>query len=235
MGHPGTIGVSTIIRMAQSPSTAAPISVALVEDRADWRESLVLLLQGTPGYRCVGAHASAEAALRELPALAPEVVLMDIQLPRMSGVACVRPLKAALPATRILMLTVFADCEHIFEALKAGASGYLSKRTPPAELLKAIAEVHRGGAPMGSDIAARVVEYFNRQGAAAAPAEASLSPRERQVLELLTQGFLYKEIAARLGISFDTVQWHVRHVYEKLHVRSRSEAIAKHLGRPPPR
>jgi DNA-binding NarL/FixJ family response regulator len=142
-------------------------------------------------------------------------------------------LKEKLPDTRIVMLTVFADREHIFQALLAGASGYLSKRTAPADLLKAIQEVQCGGAPMSSDIAARVVEYFNQKGTAAPPPEVRLSPREQEILELLAQGYLYKEIADRLHIAFDTVQWHIRHIYQKLHVRSRSQAIAKYLRHDP--
>jgi DNA-binding NarL/FixJ family response regulator len=219
--------------MAQNQSTAAPISVALVEDSAGLREALCVLLNGTPGFRCAGAFASAETGLKGIPRLSPDVVLMDIHLPQMSGIACVRQLRDLLPDARIVMLTVFADREHIFEALKAGASGYLSKRTPPADLLQAIEEVHRGGAPMSGDIAVRVVEYFNQQGAGQAPVETNLTPREQEILEHLAQGFLYKEIAARLGIAFDTVQWHIRHIYHKLHVRSRSEAIVKYLGREP--
>lgn len=216
---------------ATKSEVKAPISVALVEDSAGLRESMAALLNGTPGFCCARTFATAEAALKELPGLAPDVVLMDIHLPRKSGIECVRELRGMLPGARILMLTVFADREHIFQALLAGASGYLSKRTPPADVLKAIEETHRGGAPMGSDIAARVVEYFNEKGAAAALPEASLSPRERQILGLLAQGHLYKEIASQLDLAYDTVQWHIRHIYQKLHVHSRSQAVAKYLRR----
>jgi len=214
---------------ATPPKSENAINVALVEDSAGLRESLAVLLTGTSGFRCAGAFPTAEAALKDLPSLAPDVVLMDIHLPRMSGITCVRKLRESLPETRIVMLTVFADRDHIFEALLAGANGYLSKRTPPAELLKAIEEVHRGGAPMSSDIAVRVVRYFNEKGTAAPPPETNLSPREKEILGLLAQGYLYKEIAVRLAIAFDTVEWHVRNIYQKLHVRSRSEAIAKYL------
>jgi DNA-binding NarL/FixJ family response regulator len=214
--------------MNRSPEsrTSAAVSVALVEDNDGLRESLSVLLDSTPGFRCVGAFRSGEAALRGLPAAAPDVVLMDINLPRMSGVACVRQLTDLMPAVRILMLTVFAEREHIFDALKAGAHGYLSKRTAPAELLKAILEVRSGGAPMSSEVAARVVEYFHRQDNVPAP-ETVLSAREREILELLARGYLYKEIAADLGLAYDTVHWHLRKIYEKLHVRSRGEAVAK--------
>ena len=210
-----------------------PIRVALVEDNAGFRESLCTLIQSTAGFSCVGAVGNAEEGLKEIPGLEPDVVLMDIHLPHMSGIECVRQLKEKLPDTRIVMLTVFADREHIFQALLAGASGYLSKRTAPADLLKAIQEVQCGGAPMSSDIAARVVEYFNQKGTAAPPPEVRLSPREQEILELLAQGYLYKEIADRLHIAFDTVQWHIRHIYQKLHVRSRSQAIAKYLRHDP--
>jgi DNA-binding NarL/FixJ family response regulator len=210
---------------------AARIPVGLVEDNAGLRESLTVLLDGTPGFQCVAAVASAEAALEKLPAIQPAVVLMDIHLPNMSGIACVRQLKEKLPKTRVLMLTVFADGDHIFQALRAGASGYLSKRTPPADLLEAIQDVHQGGAPMSGDIAVRVVEYFNQKGASSF--DIHLSPREQEILAFLAQGSLYKEIAAKLSISFDTVQWHIRNIYDKLHVRSRSEAVAKYLRSDP--
>src|ERR1044071_2898803 len=180
------------------------VTVAIVEDNTGLRESLATLINGTPGYCCIGSFPCAEAALAELPNLSPEVVLIDIHLPKMSGVRCVRELRAAGSAARILMLTVFADSDHIFQALKAGASGYLSKRTPPWELLKAIDEVRNGGAPMSSEIAARVVQYFNEKGrdhAAPASPEQTLSPRESEILARLAEGRLYKEIADSLQIS----------------------------------
>lgn len=213
---------------ALDSKAATSISVALVEDNSGLRESLAVLLAGTPGFRCSGSFNSAEAALEGLPKLAPDVVLMDIHLPNLSGCDCVKLLRERLPKTKILMLTVFAEGQYIFQALRAGANGYLSKKTPPADLLKAIAEVYHGGAPMSADIAVRVVEYFNQKGAQVEPS-VRLSPREQEILEHLAQGSLYKEIAAQLNISFDTVQWHIRNIYEKLHVRSRSEAIAKYL------
>lgn len=208
---------------------AEAIAVALVEDNSGLRESLAVLLDGTPGFKCVGGFGSAEEAIKALPKLCPDVVLMDIHLPEASGIECVRQLRGRLPDTRVLMLTIFADGDHIFQALRAGASGYLSKRTAPADLLKAIQDVHQGGAPMSSDIAVRVVEYFNQKGAVSP--DIHLSPRELEILELLAQGCLYKEISAQLSITFDTVQWHIRNIYDKLHVRSRSEAIAKYLRR----
>ena len=222
-----TMGINLCLMNHDIEARAASqteITVALVEDNKGLRESLAVLLNGTPGFRCVGFFHSAEAALKEIPSLKPKVVLMDIHLPKMSGVACVREL-ASLPETRILMLTVFADGDHIFDALKAGASGYLSKRTAPADLLKAIQEVAGGGAPMSRDIAVRVVEYFHLRGRTTAP-DINLSAREREILDLLARGLSYKEIASELGIAFDTVHWHLRKIYEKLHVRSRGEAVA---------
>jgi DNA-binding NarL/FixJ family response regulator len=219
-------------QVALDSKAATPISVALVEDNPGLRESLAVLLGGTPGFRCSGSFNSAEAALEGLPKLAPDVVLMDIHLPRLSGCDCVKILRDRLPETKILMLTVFSEGQYIFQALMAGAHGYLSKKTPPAELLKAITEVYHGGAPMSADIAVRVVEYFNQRGAQAEPS-VRLSPREQEILEHLAKGALYKEIAAQLGISFDTVQWHIRNIYDKLHVRSRSEAVAKYLRSDP--
>ncbi len=221
--------------MKLTNSTAATgISVAIVEDRDGLRESLAVLINGTPGFRCVGSFPSAEVALRDIPKVVPDVVLMDIDLPKMSGVDCVRRLKELGSSARILMLTIFNDGEHIFEALKAGANGYLSKSTPPAEILQAIEDIHKGNAPMSSDIAIRVVEYFNQHGPAARtpPAKTTgLSPRESEILACLAEGSLYKEIADQLQISYDTVHWHIRNIYEKLHVRSRSEAIRKYIRR----
>ena len=213
-------------------NSAPNVTVALVEDNTGLRESLGVLLDGTPGFKCVAAFGSAEEALEKLPSVRPAVVLVDIHLPKMSGIDCVRHLKERLPNTRLLMLTIFADGDHVFQALMAGASGYLSKNTAPADILKAVREVYQGGAPMSGDIAVRVVDYFNRKGAAAsASPELHLSPREREILECLANGCLYKEIAAKLNISFDTVRWHIRNIYDKLHVRSRSEATAQFLRR----
>lgn len=217
-----------------SDSTGATgISVAIVEDRDGLRESLAVLINGTPGFRCVGSFPSAEVALRDMQKVAPEVVLMDIDLPKMSGVECVRRLKELGSTARILMLTIFNDGEHIFEALKAGANGYLSKSTPPAEILRSIEEIHKGNAPTSSDIANRVVEFFNQQGRTSLAKQMGLSPRESEILSRLAEGCLYKEIANQLQISYATVHWHIRNVYEKLHVSSRSQAIAKYLGHPP--
>jgi DNA-binding NarL/FixJ family response regulator len=207
------------------------ISVSIVEDDPEVRGSLARLIDGSPGYRCVSQHGSGENALQEIPRIHPNVTLMDINLPGFNGVECARRLKPLLPGTQIIMLTVYQNTEHIFNALAAGATGYLLKQTPPAELLDAIKDVHEGGSPMSSHIARKIVQSFQRPGAAAASAEAqSLSPREAQVLGLLAKGYLYKEIADQMKVTYATVHTHIRHIYEKLHVRSRTEAVAKHLG-----
>jgi DNA-binding NarL/FixJ family response regulator len=205
------------------------IAVSIVEDDADVRTTLAKLIQCSPGYRCVSQHGSGEAALQEIPKVKPDVVLMDINLPGINGVECVRRLKPLLPATQVIMLTVYQNTENIFNALAAGATGYLLKQTPPPELLTAIQNVHAGGSPMSSHIARKIVQSFQQTPAAAAGAE-SLSPREAQVLDLLTKGYLYKEIAETMQVTYATIHTHIRHIYEKLHVHSRTEAVAKHLG-----
>jgi DNA-binding NarL/FixJ family response regulator len=205
------------------------ISVSIVEDDAQVRASLVKLIDSSPGFRCVSNHASAENALQEIPKVKSQVVLMDINLPGINGVECVRRLKPQMPGTQVIMLTVYQNTEHIFNALAAGATGYLLKQTPPAELLAAIREVHVGGSPMSSHIARKIVQSFQQSASASAEAQ-SLSPREAEVLDLLAKGFLYKEIADSMKVTYATVHTHIRHIYEKLHVRSRTEAVAKHLG-----
>ena len=208
------------------PADASTIKVALVEDSPDEREALFFLIKGSPGFACVGAYDTGEEALKRLAALAPDVVLMDIHLPGMSGIECVPRLKSVLPATRIMMLSVFEDHDRIFESLRAGASGYLLKKTPPARLLEAIQELHQGGAPMSGPIARQVVAAFQT------PAKQSnsldqLTAREQEILNLLNQGFLYKEVADRLGIAIGTVRTHISRIYDKLHVRSRAQAMIK--------
>ncbi len=203
------------------------ISVAIVEDNAGLQRSLKLLLEETPGFRCVGSYVTAEEALRQLPKHPAEVVLMDINLPSMSGIECTRQLRELLPNVRVIIITVYRDNEKIFRALRAGACGYLLKRATPDAILQAIMDVHQGGAPMSSEVARKVVEAF--QCADAPPDEASeLSAREREVLELLSQGLPDKEIAAKLCVSLPTVRYHLKHIYDKLHVRSRTEAAVKH-------
>jgi DNA-binding NarL/FixJ family response regulator len=206
------------------------IAVSIVEDDVHVRASLVKLIDSSPGFRCVSQHGSAENALQEIPKAKSEVVLMDINLPGINGVECARRLKPQLPATQIIMLTVYQNTEHIFNALAAGATGYMLKQTPPAELLAAIKEVHAGGSPMSSHIARKIVSSFQHASPAPSAEAQSLSPREAEVLDLLAKGFLYKEIAESMKVTYATVHTHIRHIYEKLHVRSRTEAVAKHLG-----
>ena len=204
-------------------------TVSIVEDNDQLRGTLARVLHRAEGFRCLNQYASAEAALEGLPKEPPNVVLMDINLPAMNGVECVRRLKPLLPDTQVIMLTVYEDTENIFNALAAGASGYMLKRTSSAELLDAIREVLRGGSPMTAHIARKVVQSFQR--AAPSPQAESLSQREQEVLDCLSQGFLYKEIAEKLGISYETVHTYIRRIYEKLQVRTRTEAVAKFLRR----
>ena len=201
--------------------------VSIVEDNEKLRGTLARLLNRAEGFRCVSQYPSAEDALKGLPDDKPDVVLMDINLPGMNGVECVRQLKKISPQVQIMMLTVYEDTENIFDALKAGASGYLLKRTTGPELIEAIHDVLRGGSPMTAHIARKVVQSFQKN-APAQPAE-NLSEREQQVLDLLSQGLMYKEIADKLQISYETVHTYIRRIYEKLRVRTRTEAVAKFL------
>lgn len=201
--------------------------VAVVEDVREERETLVRMLAGADGFHCVAACASAEDALRVIPSARPDVVLMDIQLPATSGIECVRQLKALSPETEMMMLTVVEDHEQIFESLAAGATGYLLKTTTPTRLLEAIRELHAGGAPMSGQIARQVIAEFQRP-AAPAPA-ANLSPVEQKVLQHLARGLLYKEVADELKISISTIRTHIWHIYKKLHVHNRTEAVLKGL------
>ena len=205
----------------------SPIRVSLVEDDAQSRQLVSHWLAGSAGFTCASEHGSAEEAIEQLPAIAPDVVLMDINLPGLSGVECVRRLKPVMPNTQFVMVTVYEDSAHLFDALAAGASGYLLKHTPLDELLAALCSVHAGGSPMTGSIARKVVRFFH--GAAPRESEtANLSPREHQVLELLAQGCLYKEIADLLKVSIPTVNSHIRNIYDKLHVHSRSQAVARY-------
>jgi DNA-binding NarL/FixJ family response regulator len=206
------------------------ISVSIVEDNDQLRSTLARVLNRSEGFRCLSQYPSAEEALKDLPQIRPEVVLMDINLPGMNGVECVRQLKQLLPQTQVMMLTVYEDTENIFNALAAGAAGYLLKRTKSAELLDAIREVQRGGSPMTTHIARKVTQSFQKAGPSSQPTE-NLSQREQEVLDCLSQGFLYKEIAEKLGISYETVHTYIRRIYEKLQVRTRTEAVAKFLRR----
>jgi len=206
------------------------INVSIVEDNRGTRESLSELLNRAGGLRCVGAHPNGEVALRHLPLENPDVVLMDINLPGMSGIECVARLKEKSPRTQVLMLTTYEDGDLIFESLRAGANGYLLKNMPPGELVHAVEEVHAGGSPMSMHIARKVLNYFQQIKRASSEMD-TLTPREQEILALLAKGYFYKEIGDQLGISLSTVRAHLHAVYEKLHVQSRTEAVIKYLGK----
>jgi DNA-binding NarL/FixJ family response regulator len=202
------------------------INVAIVEDEDEVREGLAVLINGSEGFRCIQTYSSAESALPEILKNKPNVVLMDINLPGMSGIECISKLKVSRPDLPIMVLTVYDDDEKIFESLRAGASGYLLKKTPPAKLLEAMLDLHNGGSPMSSSIARKVVEAFQTMGPSSEEAQ-NLSKREQEILSCLAKGYRYKEIADTLFISIETVRTHLRNIYEKLRVRSRSEAVLK--------
>ena len=216
-----------------TPPAAVKLKVAIVEDDTNLRESFARLLQRAPDFECVATFPDAESAVEQMLQIKPDIALVDINLPGINGVECVRRLKPADPKIQYVMVTVYENHDHVFNALQAGATGYLLKRTPPAELLEALRDVSRGGAPMSSQIARKVVESFGgrmQAAAAAAPANEELdqlSNREREILDQLAKGYLAKEIAENLGISFDTVRTYTRRIYEKLHVHSRAQAVAK--------
>jgi len=205
-----------------------PIQVAIVEDIDEIREGLAVLINGSEGFSCIAKYSCAEAALEELPDLQPDVVLMDIELPGMSGIECIRILKTRHPELQIMMLTIYEDDDKIFSSLQAGASGYVLKKEKPARLLEAIADLHNGGSPMSSQIARKVVHTFQQFKPPAQPS-AELSKREQEILSYLSKGHTYKEIAEELYISVETVRTHLRNIYEKLHVRNRAEAMLKYL------
>lgn len=205
------------------------ISVSIVDDDAGLRDSISKFLRTARGFKCLSAYSSAKEALSRLPAEHPDVVLMDINMSGMDGIECTRRLKEEAPETQILMLTVYEDTERIFNALAAGASGYLLKRAAPPELLEAIREVHSGGSPMSGPIARKVVQSF-RKAAPEKPEDGALSDRERQVLECLAKGYAYKQISDELGVSMDTTRTYIRRIYEKLHVHTRTDAVVRFLG-----
>ena len=210
-----------------------PFTVSIVEDDPFIRAAWVKIINAAPGYRCLSDFGSAEAALEELPKNVPDFMLMDINLPGRSGIECTRELKRRFPQVEILMLTVFNDRENLFEALRAGASGYLLKRTTPAALLEALDELKIGGSPMSPPIARQVVQFFRKHEPAVETTGGleKLSARENEILRGLAEGRPYKEIADQLQLSVDTVRTYIRRTYEKLHVHSRTEAVVKYLGR----
>lgn len=205
------------------------ITVSIVDDEKGLRESIATFINGSPGFRCVSGYSSAETALKGLPVDKPDVVLMDINLGGMTGIECVERLKTIAAKMQILMLTVYEDTDQIFKALEAGATGYLLKRSSPTKLLQAIREIHAGGSPMSSSIARKVVASFQKSRTTGEK-PTHLSPREEMVLNCLAKGLTYKQIADQLDISIDTIRTYLRRVYEKLHVQSRTEAVAKYLS-----
>lgn len=205
------------------------ISLAIVDDEAELRQSISTFLNNTPGFRCISSYGNGEEAVRRLPADNPDVVLMDINMKGMNGIECVRRLKAVAPQIQIMMLTVYQDTKQIFEALAAGATGYLLKRLPPEKLLEAIKEVNEGGGPMSGFIARKVIASF--QTVKESGKFCQLTTREQMVLECLAKGITYKHIASELNISLSTIRTHIRHIYEKLQVHSRTEAVVMYLRR----
>ncbi len=210
------------------------IQVALVEDDERVRGSLAMLVGGSPGFELIGSYSDAESAIEKLPKTEPNVVLMDIQLPKLSGIECVRKLKPKLPRTQIVILTVYQDERYVFEALRAGAVGYLRKDTPPAGILEAIRDAHQGGSPMSSAIARMVVVHFYPDdsktcSSGATPSPVHLSPREEEILQFMVKGYRYKEVADACSCSIHTVREHLRRIYEKLQVTSTREAVVKYL------
>ena len=206
------------------------IKIGIVEDNRDLRETLQQMVENAPGLRFVCAFSNAEDAIRGLPKNAADVVLMDIHLPFRSGIECTRRIKDLCPGLQVLILTVYEDSESIFDALKAGASGYLLKRSSPAEILAAIADVHLGGAPMSSQIARQVVASFQKTAPSREPEGDPLSERETEVLGYITKGYTGKEIAEKMHVSINTVKTHLKHIYQKLHVRSRTEILLRFRG-----
>jgi len=216
------------------------INVIIVEDDSRLRSGLREIVDRDADCRCVGAFGSGEEALEQAPPLDPQVAVMDINLPGMDGIECVRQLSAKLPDLQIVMLTVYQDTDNLFRALAAGAHGYLVKPARARDLMEAIHDIHRGGAPMTSALARKVVDAFRKQTRPSAPSPGAVSggegetgdlaPREKEILELLAQGFSYKEIADRLNVAFATVHTYVLRIYKKLHVRSKNAAVARWLG-----
>jgi len=224
-----------LAQLARETGQDVMTKVAIVEDNTTLRQYLAEFIGGTPGHRCVCTCASAEEALVKIPAARPDVVLMDIHLPGESGIACTARLRQKAPDLQVIMLTVYKDIKMIFQALKAGACGYVLKRSDENEILEAIAEVRAGGAPMTSEVARMVVRSFMEAPGAAGPADTNqLSSRELEVLALVAEGFANKEIASRLHVSNATIRTHLMHIYEKLHVRCRTEAAARYLRSNPP-
>lgn len=209
----------------------AKIKVVIVEDLAEVAEGLTAFIQQDEALQLLATYRTAEAAVLELPLLKPDIVIMDINLPGMTGIECVRKVKVLEPSIQFMMFTVYENNDQVFEALKAGASGYLLKKTPPLQIIESIKELQQGGSPMSASIARKLVTLFvDQHTVKATPEAAVLTPREKEVLNLIAKGLLYKEIAEQLGISFHTVRQHIGKIYEKLHVQNKTEAINKVFG-----
>lgn len=205
-----------------------PITVAIVEDNEKIRDGLEVLINASPEFSCVGAYETAEEAVKYLPGRKPDVVLMDIGLPGMSGIECVEELKKKIPDTQVMMLSVYDDDDRVFNSLLAGATGYVLKSTMPAQLFEAIQDIHNGGSPMSNAIARKVVRAFKQMGTSARDLE-NLSDRESEILSFVAKGYRDREVAEKFFISPETVRKHLRNIYQKLHVRSRTEAVLKYL------
>ncbi len=219
------------LQLGQTNTMNQIITVSIVEDMDDIRARLKSILEESGEFACMAVYSNAEDAVKELPLLSPDIVLMDINLPGMSGIECIRKVKAVCPEILFIMFTIYEDSEQVFEALTAGASGYLLKKTPHDQISPALKELYEGGSPMSTQIARKVVAYFQKKDATENDGEHILSSREKEVLELLSKGYLYKEIAAKLQISTGTVRQHIHKIYEKLHVQNRTEALNKFYGK----
>ena len=211
--------------------TETQITVCIVEDRIDIREALFSLVNSQPNLSCIGTYENAEDALMGIPELQPNVVLMDIDLPKMNGIECIKLLKPKCPRVQFMICTVYDEDEKVFDALRTGANGYILKRSPPARLLEAIVELYHGGSPMSSDIARKIVLSFQQKPEEKIQEEYHITPREQEILQLLSKGLSYQELADKLFISSKTVRKHIFNIYEKLHVNSRMDAVNKYFGR----
>jgi DNA-binding NarL/FixJ family response regulator len=206
------------------------ISVSIVEDLKDIREHVKRVVEEADGFICLSTYSNAEDAITEIPALQPDIVLMDINLPGMSGIDCILKIKEQCRSTQFMMFTIYEDSEQVFDSLSAGANGYLLKKTPPDQILQALKELYEGGAPMSTQIARKVVHAFQKPVRGSLDS-AGLSAREKEVLQFLSKGYLYKEIGNKLNISTGTVRQHIHKIYEKLHVQNRTEALNKFYGK----
>jgi len=203
------------------------INIAVLEDQKDTRDMLATLINGSQGYKCVATYENGEDAIAGVPGLEPDVMMVDIHLPGLSGIETVKKLKAMFPEMQFIMCTSFEDADNIFKALQAGATGYLTKSTTPAKILEAISDAYNGGSPMSSNIARKVITFFQQQNEKANKELNKLSTREQEILEYLSKGYRYKEIAALLFINIETVRKHIHNIYEKLEVNSRTDALNK--------